>query len=138
VGRKSRAVGRPRALAEPVETGKFKRVHPAESERKMSVADIFSAVADIANSVASAAGPVGAVAQVAALAFRAGAAIAKAGKDPVIEIHRLLSPLPQLDGVRAEWNDIIERDFGKSMVPPAPDTLPAAPPINDDIYGDEG
>lgn len=46
------------------------------------------------------------------LVLGAGLAFAKAGKDPVVEIKKLLSVDPILDKVRAEWEDEIKKRFG--------------------------
>lgn len=101
----------------------------------MALADTLNAAAEVAGSVASVPGPVGVVAQITAIALRAAGAIAAAGRDPVPEITRLLSPASQLDAVRAEWNAAIERDFRPRESTRA--TEPAPPPSGEDIY-DEG
>ena len=107
-------------------------------------AQLLEAAADATGFAAAASGPIGIAARIASLAFRVGAAFAREGKDPVIEIRRLLASEPKLAAVRDEWNAVIKRTFPEDLapedpVPAPPDTVPAAPPSSngEDIYDGE-
>lgn len=75
-----------------------------------------------------------AIGKIAAAAFGAGAAFAADGKDPVVEIERILSAREPVDKVHQGWDAAIDRKFG------APDTVPS-PPVNPfeppDVYDEE-
>lgn len=58
-------------------------------------------------------GPAGIAATIAGIALQAGAGIALAGKDPVIEIRRLLSALPEVKKVHGIWDEELDKKFGK-------------------------
>ena len=85
----------------------------------MSLADALDTAADIAGGMAAASGPVGIVGGIAAVALKAGAAIARAGKDPVVEITRILSAEPEVAAVHSEWEALIDRTFATKSEPPA-------------------
>ena len=58
---------------------------------------------EIAALVGAARGPIGIIAKIASLALKAGSALAEAGKDPVIEIQRILSASPEVAKIHDEW-----------------------------------
>jgi hypothetical protein len=69
------------------------------------LADTLDTAATVVAATGTLLGPPGAAAaQIAALALRAGAAFARAGKDPVAEIARLHAVDPLLAQVRADWD----------------------------------
>ncbi len=84
------------------------------------VADALTTASEIAGLVGAAPGPVGIVAKIASMALKAGSAIAKAGKDPVIEIQRILSAQPEVEKVHSEWDDYIASTFGATVPSPPP------------------
>lgn len=85
----------------------------------MSLADALATAADIAGGLAKTPGHVGIVGGIAAVALKAGAAIARAGKDPVVEITRILSATPEVAAVHDEWDALIKRTFTTKSEPPA-------------------
>ena len=64
-------------------------------------------------------GPIGIAAKIASLALKAGAAIAAAGGDPVMEIARMLSSKKEVKGVHGEWDDFVTRNFPPASQPPS-------------------
>lgn len=117
------------------------------------MSDVSEILEDVANGAVEVAKfsppPFNIIAGIVAAALKAGAAIAHAGKDPVIEITRILDRHPEVAKVRAEWDEYIKRSWPdppagrrKTDPPPAPaadDTLPgrdSAPAGTDveDIY----
>ncbi len=96
----------------------------------MSAKDIASALdsaSNLATLVIPAGGPAGIIAGVVSVALKAASAIAAAGGDPVIEIARILSSLPEVAKVHGRWDNLIDREFPssppvgrqKSVPPPA-------------------
>ena len=90
------------------------------------VASALSSAADMALLLVPAGGPGGIIAGITSIALKAGAAIAAAGGDPVVEITRMLSSTPGVVAVRNEWDAIIDREFPDVPQPPA--THPSPPP----------
>lgn len=81
------------------------------------VVDALNTASEIVGLGALTPGPIGIIAKIASLALKAGAAIAKAGKDPVIEIERILSAEPEVANAESDWGDYAANLFGK---PPPP------------------
>lgn len=75
------------------------------------LAESLNTAADITKLVAAAPGPIGMVAKIATLALKAGAGFAAAGKDPVIEIQRVLSSKAEVDEVHSDWDRWIKDNF---------------------------
>jgi len=67
-------------------------------------------------------GPAAIAAQIAGIALNSAASFAKAGKDPLVEIQRMHSADPMLEGVREEWERLIRDKFwtDTEIPPPAP------------------
>lgn len=107
--------------------------------------DVESALktaSEIVSLVAVVPGHIGTVAKIATLALKAGSAFARAGKDPVIEITRILSSKDEIEGAHDDWTDYLNRNWplASTAPPPPPDTEPAGPvDEQDDPYDeDEG
>jgi hypothetical protein len=81
---------------------------------------VLDSAAEVAAGVASLPFPVGAVAKIIEISLKAASAIAKASKDPVIEIERILSADPLVKQVHADWAKLIEEKFHAKSVPPPP------------------
>ncbi len=84
------------------------------------VASALDTASEITKMVGAVPGPIGIIARIASLALKAGSAFAKAGKDPVKAIERILSADPEVAAVHAGWNDYAAELFGQ----PAPSTPP--------------
>lgn len=84
------------------------------------VADALNTASEIAGLAAVSPGPIGIVARIASLALKAGAALAKAGKDPVIEIERILSAEPEVVKAEGDWDEYARGLFGAATVPSPP------------------
>lgn len=87
------------------------------------VASALNAASDLAMLVIPAGGPAGVVAGVVAVALKAASAIAAAGGDPVGEITRILSSVPEVNKVHGGWDSVIDNEFAdtdKSPPTPAP------------------
>ena len=56
--------------------------------------------------------PLNIVAGIASAALKAGTAFAEAGKDPVVEITRVLSSDPQVQQVHDDWDRMMNAKFG--------------------------
>jgi hypothetical protein len=82
------------------------------------VASGLQTASEIFDMAAAAPGPIGIAAKIASLALKAGAAIAAAGGDPVMEIARALSPKKEVKGVHGEWGDFVTRNFPPASQPP--------------------
>lgn len=80
-------------------------------------------------------GPMGIAARIAAVAFGAGAALARAGGEPAVEIERILAADPLVRGVHEEWAETIRRKFPRPSepAPSGPKTLPDTA-MGDDPY----
>ena len=101
--------------------------------------DALTAAGKLAEGAAKFPGPVGAVASIVQAALSAGAALARAGKDPVIEIPRILASEPSVTKVLEERERVIRDKFGAKSEPP-PSPHPASdtpPPPSSDPYADE-
>lgn len=74
------------------------------------------------------------VAKLTSIALHFGASMAEDGKDPVIEITRVLSPKSEIEMIHDKWDDFIWHNFRQSAPPPSspPDTEPSGPA--EDIY----
>jgi hypothetical protein len=70
-------------------------------------------------------GPIGVIAKIASMALKAGAALAKAGKDPVIEIERILSAEPEVAKAEGDWDEYAKGLFGGLF---GDATVPSPPP----------
>jgi len=93
------------------------------------IASALGVASKLADSVAKGeSGTLGIVGKIASLAFKAAAGIVAGGGDPVIEITRMLSPKPEVEGVHDEWDDFIRRNFPQSEPPP---TDPAPDPYEE-------
>lgn len=67
--------------------------------------------------------PYNVVSSIAAVALRAGAAFARAGKDPLAEITRVLDASKPVEEVHNDWNTLLNNKFGRPDSPP--DTEPS-------------
>jgi len=74
----------------------------------------------------------GVIMQIVGLAVRAAEAIIAAGKDPVVEIRRLLSAAPEVAAVDAEFDALIDARFPRRERPIT--GAPAAGESADDVY----
>lgn len=117
------------------------------------VADALDTASEIADLGSTGSGPIGIALKIASLALKAGAKIARAGRDPVFEIQRILSVIPEVAKIDDEFDDYIDRSFRRKTDPsglssPASDrspeslekreTDPAMPAVTmEDIYEDE-
>lgn len=104
------------------------------------VESALNTASEIVGLVAIAPGPIGIIAKIATLALKAGSAFARAGKDPVIEITRMLSAKDDVEGVHENWDDFLDRNWPPaSTVPPPPDTQPTGvvSDAEDDPYEDK-
>lgn len=84
----------------------------------MTLSDTLNSFADVAAQMAKSfpsPSPVSVAAGLAAVAFKAGAAIAAAGDDPVVEITRMLDRNPQVNKVRGEWSAFIDAHWPVSQ-----------------------
>lgn len=55
----------------------------------------------------------GTIAKIATITFESAAAIARSGKDPVVEIARIHAADPLVAAVKDEWRDALDAKFGK-------------------------
>ena len=55
----------------------------------------------------------GTIARIATITFESAAAIARSGKDPVLEIARIHAADPLVAKVKDEWRDALDERFGK-------------------------
>jgi len=104
----------------------------------MSAEDISLALktaSDVAQLASAAPGPAGIAATIVAIALKAGSALALAGKDPVIEIERILSADPEMAKVHDGWDSFIMNELPPvpapvkshvATIPPPPDTQPSS------------
>lgn len=102
--------------------------------------EVLTAAGKIAEGAAKIPGPVGAVASIVQAALTAGAALARAGKDPVIEIPRILATEPTVTNVLEERERVIRDKFGTKSEPPPTPPAPASgtpPPPSSDPYNDD-
>jgi hypothetical protein len=85
------------------------------------MSDLLSDIADIASAVAGSVGnPIASTAaKIVAVALHTGSRLAAEGKDPVMEITRMLLPHQAVQGVHHDWQDFIERNFPKTQPPSA-------------------
>jgi hypothetical protein len=100
--------------------------------------DMLSQVADAAAYVAERVPPPFSVALgIAAVALKAGSAIAAAGQDPIVEITRMLDRNPHVDKVRGEWASFIDAHWpvGHRKTAPSPSSGPGLDPYDDDGHG---
>lgn len=115
-----------------------------------SLADALLAAAEGADVTAHVTrGATSTIAKLTSVALRFGAEMAERGKDPVVEITRMLSSKPDVNKVHDKWDEFIEANFRPASHPPPPsdtqpaavskhDTEPSMPAIaDDDIYDDE-
>lgn len=93
------------------------------------LSQVLDQVGDIASGMSKIPGPAGIAGSVAAIALRAASAIAQAGKDPVVEIARMLRASPEVASVHSEWERLIDTSFNKKSEPPAAGD-------GSDVYGD--
>jgi ACR3 family arsenite efflux pump ArsB len=78
----------------------------------MDIGAFLDEAGSIAGDVATGVeGPVGIAAAITAAALKAGAAFAKAGKDPLIEVVRMLSASKAVARVEGEWQSEIDKKF---------------------------
>jgi len=77
------------------------------------VAKIFGQASELSDLAIMVPGPIGTVAKVASLAFKAAKAFAEAGSDPVAEIKRMLSVIPEVAKVNEEFEAVINREFAR-------------------------
>jgi len=105
-----------------------------------TIDQVLDSLAEVASSASVLPAPIGLVAKIVGAALSAASAIAKAGKDPVVEIERILSADPLIQAVHSDWQKLIDEKFHqKSTPPPAPTpTQPSlATPAKDDPYPDD-
>lgn len=105
------------------------------------VESALKSASEIVGLIAVAPGPIGIVAKIATIALRAGSALVAAGKDPVVEITRMLSAKSEVEGVHSNWSDFLEKNWPPaSSNTPLPDTEsePSMPAITgEDIYEED-
>ena len=95
----------------------------------MSWANALKTAANTARMVAGALPPPGnLIAGIASVALKAGALFAEAGKDPLVEITRILSADPELKRVHSTWSSMLDAKFPASEPPPPPSPRPEIPP----------
>lgn len=88
----------------------------------MNLVSALESAAHAAGALKTAAFPVGIIAAITELALKAGIGFAKAGKDPVGEIERILSAEPEVKKVHDEWDNRLDDKFGEVKTP---DTQPS-------------
>ena len=81
----------------------------------MDIIQVLDSLSDVASNVSGLPAPVGSVAKIIGMALTTASAIAKAGKDPVVEIQRILSADPLVQQVHAEWAKLIAEKFHKTV-----------------------
>lgn len=89
-------------------------------------------------------GAAGVVARIIGMAASVGAAFAKDGKDPELEIKRILSADPMVKQVHDDWKSAIDAKFGvapasqaRAKEPAGADKVPDTQPDLGDPYEDE-
>jgi hypothetical protein len=93
----------------------------------MNLQQVLEGLASGAGMLSATPGPAGVAARIASLAFTAAATISRLGKDPEVEIKRILAADPLLTKVHEEWDRLIaERWPSPTPTPQPPDTLPDA------------
>lgn len=85
------------------------------------LASVLDGGAGLATTLAASGGPIGIAAGIAAVALKAGAALARAGKDPLIEITRILSSDPATKQVHTEVKALIARLWPNQLSPTSSD-----------------
>jgi len=88
----------------------------------VSIDQILDSLAGVASSASNLPSPVGAVAKILGVALTAASAIAKSGRDPVVEIERILSADPLIQEVHSEWARLIAEKFHPKSSPPVSGT----------------
>lgn len=101
----------------------------------------LQAASEVADMATAAPGPFGIAAKIISLALKAGAGIAEAGGDPVIEIARMLTSKKGVEGVHGEWGDFVAQNFPPASDPPDSfekrPTDPSMPAVTEeDIFED--
>lgn len=106
------------------------------------VQQVLEEVAEVAQVLGVALpGPAGIVARIIGAAMALGVELARAGKDPEIEIKRILASDPYLDEVHAEWDRVIAAKFpdrstysqhSLPSIDAKADTVPAGDPYDGD------
>jgi len=81
-------------------------------------ADVFSALP----------APMGTIAKIASMAFKAAAAFAKIGRDPVVEIERALKASVLALGVHGRWDSKVAAGWPDPPPIPPPSERPTRPP----------
>jgi hypothetical protein len=100
--------------------------------------DVLTAAEKLAEGATKIPGPVGDVASIVHAVLTAGTALARAGKNPVIEIPRILASEPSVNKVLEERERAIRDKFGaKSEPPPTPAPPDTVPPSSDPYDEDE-
>jgi hypothetical protein len=77
------------------------------------LSEALDAVAEAARLASVIPGTAGTLSRIASTVFSSAAALARAGKDPAVEIERIHAADPLVQSVKDEWQRAMDEKFGR-------------------------